>query len=94
MPDDPYYGMPKIPGRLWSKMRHMDQIIAVRLTDGRVIDKVAVSNSGAIVGIDVGGYSGVDPGAIDFSPQEIVAIKRRDSIIDLLGFGKWIVGTL
>ena len=88
--NNPYAGMAQVPEDLWSKMRHVDQIVAVRLRDGRVVDKVVVSESGAIVGIEVGGYSGVDPGAVAFEPQDIAAIKRRDSVFDLVGLGRWI----
>jgi hypothetical protein len=90
MSDNPYAGMPQVPEDLWSKMRHVDQIVRVRLKDGRVVDKVVVSKDGAIVGIEVGGYSAVDPGAVAFQPRDIAAIKRIDSIFDLVGLGRWI----
>jgi hypothetical protein len=90
MSADPYDNMPRLPAELWSKMRHVDQLITVRLKDGRIVRKLVISANGAIVGIEVAGYSGVDPTAVTFQPSEIASVKRTDTVLDLLGLSPWI----
>lgn len=82
----------KIPAKLWSKFKHRNCRISIMLQKGIIIQHVWVDVDGTLLGQPV--HETKDTvfslSHVTFPENEIVAIKRDNGFLALIGLRQWV----
>jgi hypothetical protein len=81
----------KVPEEIWKKFRPISEsrVFAIRLRDGTVLNPVAISSQGELLGMVVGGWSGIEEFKKTIPQEDIVAVRVADGILGTFGLRPW-----
>jgi hypothetical protein len=66
---------------LWGDMDHVQQVIELKLRDGRILRPLLVDESGMLLGRVVGGQDGVVPLTESPETDDVIAVRRIDGVL-------------
>jgi hypothetical protein len=86
----------RIPAHIWEQLR--DQIpkgfhslvVHLKLRGGRYVMWMVADVKGQVVGELVGGHDGISSAPLDFTSEEIVAVRQAQGILGWLGLTQWV----
>ena len=70
-------------------MDHVQQVVELKLRDGRILRPLVVDESGMLLGRVVGGQDGLVPLTENFETDDVIAVRRIDGLLRSLGLSRW-----
>lgn len=64
-------------------------VVDLKLRDGKIIPKVAIDESGTLLGNVIGGHDGVDTKPLGFCQSDIVAFRPCFGLAARFGLAGW-----
>lgn len=71
-------------------MDHVQQVVEMKLRDGRILRPLLVDETGTLLGRVVGGQDGVVPITESLDGSDVIAIRRIDGMLRSLGLSSWL----